>query len=80
LSRTHPPKSENCKRSVPGAAGPKAETAEAGEAVEFFLPMESLHCYESFDCTGQQLINAGVVLINGERVSPDLQTAEADAH
>ena len=53
---------------------------EASEAVEFFLPLESLRCYESFDCTGQQLINAGAVLINGERVSLDLQTAEADAH
>ena len=72
--------STNLHAATPGAAGPKAETAEAGEAVEFFLPMESLHCYENFDCTGQQLINAGVVLINGERVSLDLQTAEADAH
>ena len=62
------------------AAGAKGGTPEASEAVEFFLPLESLRCYESFDCTGQQLINAGVVLINGERVSLDLQTAEADAH
>ena len=65
--------------SVP-AAGAKAGVSEATEAVEFFLPMESLRCYESFDCTGQQLINAGAVLINGERVSLDLQTAEADPH
>jgi hypothetical protein len=29
-----------------------------------------------FDCTGQQLIDAGFVLINGERVSLNLQAAE----
>ena len=64
--------------ATPAAA--KGTTSESSEAVEFFLPLESLRCYESFDCTGQQLINAGVVLINGERVSLDLQTAEADPH
>ena len=54
--------------------------ADSPQAVEFFLPLESLRCYESYDCTGQQLIDAGSTLINGERVSLDLQTAEADAH
>jgi len=49
------------------------------QAVEFFLPLESLRCYESYDCTGQQLLDAGSILINGERVSLDLQRAEADA-
>ena len=47
-----------------------------GEAVEFFFPMEALHCYEALDCTGQQLIDQGSVLINGERVSLDLENAE----
>jgi len=47
------------------------------EAVEFFLPLASLRCYEKYDCTGQQLLDAGAVLINGERVALDLQTAEA---
>jgi hypothetical protein len=37
-----------------------------------------LHCYERYDCTGQQLIEAGSVLINGERVGLDLQIAEAN--
>ena len=46
------------------------------EAVEFFFPFAALRCYEKYDCTGQQLINAGVVLINGERVALDLQIAE----
>ena len=61
------------------APGAKAAGTETTQAVEFFLPLESLRCYESYDCTGQQLIDAGATLINGERVSLDLQTAEADA-
>ena len=46
------------------------------EAVEFFFPLSALRCYASYDCTGQQLVNQGTVLINGERVSLDLQIAE----
>jgi len=61
------------------ATGNKPATSDGTQAVEFFLPLESLRCYESYDCTGQQLIDAGAILINGERVSLDLQTAEADA-
>ena len=45
-------------------------------AVEFIFPTTALLCYERFDCTGQQLINLAFVLINGERVSLDLQSAE----
>ncbi len=45
-------------------------------SVEFFFPIESLRRYESYDCTGQQLVNDGIVLINGERVQLDLQLAE----
>jgi len=45
-------------------------------AVEFILPFATLRCYEQYDCTGQKLINSGYVLINGERVSLDLQNAE----
>jgi len=48
----------------------------ASEAVEFFFPLASLRCYEKYDCTGQQLLDAGTVLINGERVALDLQIAE----
>jgi len=59
----------------------KDKPADAtSQGVEFYFPLASLRCYESYDCTGQQLINAGAVLINGERVSLDLQTAEADSH
>jgi len=54
----------------------KNQPSSGSEAVEFFFPLESLRCYEAYDCTGQQLIDAGTVLINGERVSLDLQIAE----
>ncbi len=46
-------------------------------AVEFIFPLNMLRMYKEFDVSGQQLIDSGVVLINGERVSLDLQIAEA---
>lgn len=55
----------------------KAAVAGSSLAVEFFFPFSALRCYESYDCTGQQLIDAGTVLINGERVSLTLQNAES---
>ena len=48
-------------------------------SVEFFFPLESLRRYQYYDCTGQQLMNDGIVLINGERVQLDLQLAEGTA-
>jgi hypothetical protein len=45
-------------------------------AIEFVFPLPALVCYEKYDCTGQQLINQGFVLVNGERISLDLQSAE----
>jgi len=57
-------------------AGISAEV-EGSEAVEFIFPLSALRSYAQFDLTGQQLLDAGVVLINGERVSLDLQIAEA---
>jgi hypothetical protein len=57
----------------------KAAATNASEAVEFFFPFSAMRCYGRYDCTGQQLIDAGSVLINGERVSLDLQIAEATA-
>jgi hypothetical protein len=47
-------------------------------SVEFIVPFLALACYEKYDCTGQELINRSVVLINGERVTLDLQRAEAE--
>lgn len=58
-------------------AAVKAGSNASSQAVEFFFPFSALRCYERYDCTGQQLIDAGTVLINGERVSLDLQSAEA---
>jgi hypothetical protein len=46
-------------------------------AVEFIFPLAMLRSYAQFDSTGQQLIDAGFVLINGERVGLNLQLAEA---
>lgn len=55
----------------------RQEGAKSGAvAVEYIFGMPELRCYEQYDCTGQQLINSGFVLINGERVSLDLQNAE----
>ena len=48
-------------------------------AVEFIVPLKLLSAYADFDSTGQQLIDASFVLINGERVSLNLQAAEAGA-
>jgi hypothetical protein len=59
---------------IPG----KTAATSTSQAVEFFFPLAALHCYERYDCTGQQLIEAGSVLINGERVGLDLEIAEAN--
>lgn len=55
---------------------PRSPAAGKTEAVEFFFPFAAMRCYEKYDCTGQQLIDTGAVLINGERVALDLQVAE----
>jgi hypothetical protein len=48
------------------------------QSVEFIASFATLLCYERYDCTGQELINRSLVLINGERVALDLQRAEAE--
>ena len=48
------------------------------QSVEFIVSFATLLCYEKYDCTGQELINRSMVLINGERVTLDLQRAEAE--
>ena len=45
-------------------------------SVEFYFPMEALRRYEAYDCTGQQLIDSGIVLIIGERAGLDLERAQ----
>jgi hypothetical protein len=46
------------------------------EAVEFFFPFRMMRCFASYDCTGQQLLDSGTIVINGERAALDLQIAE----
>jgi hypothetical protein len=46
------------------------------EAVEFFLPYRMMRCFATYDCTGQQLLDSGTIVINGERSALDLQIAE----
>jgi hypothetical protein len=58
---------------------PAGTVEGAGVAVEFIFPAQGLGNYQNYDLTGQQLINMGFVLINGERVSLELQTAEGTA-
>ena len=48
------------------------------QSVEFVVPFSALQCYAKYDCTGQELISRSMVLINGERVTLDLQRAETD--
>jgi len=54
----------------------RTEDGSRSLAVEFFLPFRTMRCFASFDCTGQQLIDSGTVVINGERAALDLQVAE----
>jgi hypothetical protein len=49
---------------------------DKSEAVEFFFPYRVMRCFASYDCTGQQLLDSGTVIINGERAALDLQVAE----
>jgi hypothetical protein len=53
-----------------------SDAGTSGESVEFFLPYRTMRCFANYDCTGQQLLDSGTVLINGERASLDLQVAE----
>lgn len=55
----------------------KVPGSDKAEAVEFVIPFSALRCFASYDCTGQQVINNSFVLINGDRASLDLQSAEA---
>jgi hypothetical protein len=56
----------------------KQTNKNSTQAVEYFFPLAALRCFAQYDCTGQQLIDSGFVLINGERSALNLQLAEAD--
>jgi hypothetical protein len=55
-----------------------SSTSAAGssEAVEFFFPLVALDRFANAEITNQDLINQGVILINGVRISLDLQRVE----
>lgn len=55
----------------------KGPALDKSVSVEIFLPFTTMRCYGQYDCTGQQLLNAGIVLINGERSGLDLQAVES---
>lgn len=55
----------------------KPEKSESSVGVEFFLPFVAMRCFARYDCTGQELIDSGFVLINGERATVNLVSAEA---
>jgi hypothetical protein len=46
-------------------------------AIEFFFPFQTMRCFANYDCTGQQLLDSGTIVINGERAALDLQIAES---
>ena len=54
----------------------KPPQGDGSESVEFFFPFRTLHCFASYDCTGQQLLDSGTIVIDGERSALDLQIAE----
>jgi hypothetical protein len=54
----------------------KDEGSASNLAVEYMFPLTALLSYEGYDSTGQQLIDGSFVLINGERISLNLQAAE----
>ncbi len=45
-------------------------------SVEFFFLLRMMRCFASYDCTGQQLLDSGTIVMNGERATLDLQIAE----
>lgn len=46
-------------------------------ATEFYLPMYAMRSFSRYDLTGQELLDSGFVLMNGERITLNLQIAEA---
>jgi hypothetical protein len=51
-------------------------SAQASEAVEFICPLPALRSFAAFEITNQELINRSVVLVNGVRISLNLQQVE----
>jgi hypothetical protein len=52
------------------------KAASSSEAIEFVCPIGPLRQFTNADITNQDLINQSVVLVNGVRISLDLQKVE----
>jgi len=48
----------------------------SSEAIEFIFPLKALREFADAEITNQQLINQGVVLVNGVRIDLTLQLVE----
>lgn len=53
-----------------------ASTGHSSEALEFVCPLKALRKFANADITNQELINQSVVLVNGVRISLNLQQVE----
>lgn len=51
-------------------------TTSSSEAIEFILPINTLKQFVGMDITNQDLINQSVILVNGVRISLNLQQVE----
>lgn len=60
--------------SILNQLSPDAKTSS--EAIEFVFPLPITHKFVDSDITNQQLIDQSVVLVNGMRISLDLQRVE----
>ena len=49
---------------------------DSPEALEFIFPLQSLRKFTDAEITNQDLINQGIVLVNGVRIALDLQRVE----
>ncbi len=54
----------------------KPASGIGSEAVEFYFPFKAMRCFANYDCTGQELLDSAIILINGERAAVNLQVAE----
>jgi hypothetical protein len=50
--------------------------SSASEAVEFICPLSALRSFAGFEITNQDLINQSIVVVNGVRISLNLQQVE----
>ncbi len=56
----------------------KIPGSQTVQSVEYIFNFRAMGCFAKYDCSGQQLVSAGVVLINGERATLDLQKAQGN--